>query len=113
MGTKVYYNDDGASEKYKEYTVAHSKIINTTDTGLELTLLPEDPSDKSILVKTSPWGHNRTNILTYDPNTKYINAMNTITKATESIKLLSQKISDIEREVTNAKTTLELLKKEK
>ena len=113
MGTKVYYNDDKASEKYKEYTVAHSKIINTTDTGLELTLLPEDPSDESIVINTSPWAHNRTNILTYDPDIEYINTMNTIKNAMESIKYLSQKISDIEKNLTNAKTTLELLKKEK
>ena len=113
MGTKVYYNGDNTSEKYKEYTVAHSKIINTTDTGLELTLLPEDPSDESIVVKTSPWDHNRTNILTYDPDIKYINIMKTIENGMESIKYLSQKISDIEKNLTNAKTELELLKKEK
>ena len=113
MGTKVYYNGDNTSEKYKEYTVAHSKIINTTDTGLELTLLPEDPSDESIVVKTSPWDHNRTNILTYDPDIKYINIMKTIENGMESIKYLSQKISDIEKNLTNAKTELELLKQEK
>lgn len=111
MGSIVYYNDNGTSDKYEKYAVIHSKIVDDTNSGLELTLLPEDASNGSIVIKTSPWEHNRTNILTYDPNTKYIETMKTIEKATASIKLLSERISKIEKDLKNAKTTLELLKK--
>ena len=113
MGSRVYYNDNGTSDKYEEYAVIHSKIVDDTDSGLELTLLPEDTSNGSIVIKTSPWEHNRTNILTYDPNTKYIETMKTIEKATASIKLLSERISKIEKDLENAKATLELFGKEK